>query len=1109
MPRPTLPSRLSGLPGRLKGAESPSSLSRSCSPKAHNNTMTDKAANLILRVKVIKGRDLAAKDRNGTSDPYLVLTLGDAKEATSTINKTLNPVWDQSIDMPILGEHSLVLDACCWDKDRFGKDYMGEFEVSVEDIFANQSTTQEPKWYPLKSKRNGKKSGSVTGAIQLQFTLLDPTNSTSSTPQQILQKLAVLCGGNSSPDADAAEDERLERPESGDQDDDDEDDQEDNTDETDENKPVDGSAKKKNKLRLARLKKKAKKHGYEFSGATDVAGVLFVEIQRITDLPPEKNALRTGFDMDPFVVTSLGKKTFRTRVVRHNLNPVYDEKLVFQVMKHEINYSLNFSVVDRDKLSGNDYVGSANFALENAVNTAPEANTENGLYNLPEIQEPDVGSNPEAKRSRFRLPISRSGSSQSLSKYGKPPLTREASTASFSPNLQQEDFAAPNPGPVPTSTPSAAPTSKSTSNSTSNPSVPQDMAPITINEDLDPSLRSYVIPLELKNKDRWEGKHKPTLFIRAKYLDYKALRQQFWRAMLKQYDADESGRIDKIELVTMLDTLGSTLHETTIDGFFKRFGYEHTGEMPSLTFDQAVICLEDQLQQTAKKSHWRPSVLVGNGTATGNSTGYASSTTVDNGEVSGTSTPGLESGAQTPANSRSLLSTGVIQPPDLGKEGDENAEHNDLADDRGEEHVIEIRECPICHQPRLNKKTDADIITHVATCASQDWRQVNNIVMAGFVTSSQAQRKWYSKVITKIGYGGYKLGANSANILVQDRITGQINEERMSVYVRLGIRLLYKGMKSSRMETKRIKKLLKSLSVKQGSKFDDPASAAEIASFVQFHQLDMSEVLLPMDSFKNFNEFFYRALKPDARPCSAPDRPEVVTSPADCRSVVFNTLELAQSIWVKGREFTVERLLGDAYPEDAKRYHGGALGIFRLAPQDYHRFHIPVDGIMCEPKLIQGEYYTVNPMAIRSALDVYGENIRYVVPIDSTAHGRVMVICVGAMMVGSTVITRKTGEKVSRAEELGYFKFGGSTILLLFEPGKLAWDDDLVDNSNSALETLIRVGMSVGHHPEHEAYTPDMKKDNPNPTQEEMKDAERRIGGGKDDGSDAKPSIAQ
>lgn len=186
----------------------------------------------------------------------------------------------------------------------------------------------------------------------------------------------------------------------------------------------------------------------------------------------------------------------------------------------------------------------------------------------------------------------------------------------------------------------------------------------------------------------------------------------------------------------------------------------------------------------------------------------------------------------------------------------------------------------------------------------------------------------------------------------------------------------------------------------------------------------MSEVLLTTDQFKNFNEFFYRALKPDARPCSAPDRPQIITSPADCRSVVFNKLQEAQTIWVKGREFSVESVLGDAYPEEAKRFAGGALGIFRLAPQDYHRFHIPVDGVLGQPKMIDGEYYTVNPMAIRSALDVYGENIRVLVPIDSQVHGKVMVVCVGAMMVGSTVITRKAGEKVSRAEELGYFKFG-------------------------------------------------------------------------------------
>ena len=248
---------------------------------------------------------------------------------------------------------------------------------------------------------------------------------------------------------------------------------------------------------------------------------------------------------------------------------------------------------------------------------------------------------------------------------------------------------------------------------------------------------------------------------------------------------------------------------------------------------------------------------------------------------------------------------------------------------------------------------------------------------------------------------------------------------------------------------------MKSLSIKQGKKFDDPASASEIRGFVNFHQLDMSEVLLPTEAFKNFNEFFYRELKPGARPASAPNNPKIITSPADCRTVVFNRMDDATRIWVKGREFSISRLLGNTYPNDAKRYVGGALGVFRLAPQDYHRFHIPVDGTLGEPKLIEGEYYTVNPMAIRSALDVYGENIRTVVPIDSVAHKRVMVICVGAMMVGSTVITRRAGERVKKAEELGYFKFGGSTILLLFEPGVMKFDDDLIDNAKDAVETLV------------------------------------------------------
>lgn len=174
-----------------------------------------------------------------------------------------------------------------------------------------------------------------------------------------------------------------------------------------------------------------------------------------------------------------------------------------------------------------------------------------------------------------------------------------------------------------------------------------------------------------------------------------------------------------------------------------------------------------------------------------------------------------------------------------------------------------------------------------------------------------------------------------------------------------------------------VKQLLRSLSIKQGRKYDNPHSVREIRGFVSFHQLDLTEVLLPLEEFttyllllfsnnRSFNEFFYRKLKPGIRLCTAPDNPSIVVSPADCRCVVFSKIEKAAEIWIKGRGFMVQRLLSPAYSDEAAKFEGGALGIFRLAPQDYHRFHIPVDGVVGEPRLVEGQYYTVNPMAIRS-----------------------------------------------------------------------------------------------------------------------------------------------
>jgi phosphatidylserine decarboxylase len=75
------------------------------------------------------------------------------------------------------------------------------------------------------------------------------------------------------------------------------------------------------------------------------------------------------------------------------------------------------------------------------------------------------------------------------------------------------------------------------------------------------------------------------------------------------------------------------------------------------------------------------------------------------------------------------------------------------------ERVINVKNCPLCHRPRLNKKAEMDIITHLAVCASGDWAKIDRIVVGNFVTASQAQRKWYTRILSKVSSGDYRLGA--------------------------------------------------------------------------------------------------------------------------------------------------------------------------------------------------------------------------------------------------------------------------------------------------------------------------------------------------------------
>ncbi|KAI9466577.1 phosphatidylserine decarboxylase-domain-containing protein [Lactarius psammicola] len=370
--------------------------------------------------------------------------------------------------------------------------------------------------------------------------------------------------------------------------------------------------------------------------------------------------------------------------------------------------------------------------------------------------------------------------------------------------------------------------------------------------------------------------------------------------------------------------------------------------------------------------------------------------------------------------------------------------------------------------------------------------RVDRVMVSNFVTAIQAQRKWYTNVLSKVSAGIYKIGAVRACSACRAPLhrlshgfggvrlefgeyyraksdTGQLEEEKMQVYVRLGIRLVYKGA-CSRLEGARARKLLKSLSIKQGIKYDPPESARDIpASLILYRPLVRGLPLcMPgrgpnnIRSPETFNQYFYWKLKLDTRPCEMPDDPNRLVSGPDCRLMAFETISEATRLWIKGREFTIARLLGDAYKVQIERYAGGALVIFRLAPQDYHHFPSPVDGIVGPMTYLAGEYYTVDPQAIRTTLDVYGESARKIVPIDSPQFGRVMAVCIGAMMVGSIRAIVSEGDFVVRGQEFGYFAFGGSRIVCVFEKNIVEWDEDLLVNGHASLETLVRVVMGIG-----------------------------------------------
>jgi phosphatidylserine decarboxylase len=246
----------------------------------------------------------------------------------------------------------------------------------------------------------------------------------------------------------------------------------------------------------------------------------------------------------------------------------------------------------------------------------------------------------------------------------------------------------------------------------------------------------------------------------------------------------------------------------------------------------------------------------------------------------------------------------------------------------------------------------------------------------------------------------------------------------------------------------------KQVSTVYGTMMDRTSSAKKIHPFIEDFDIDMS--VAQEQKFNNFNDFFTRKLKDDARPVDTSST--IVVSPADGKILAYADISNTDFI-IKGYRFDVTSFLDN--PDLAQKYHDGALLIIRLAPMDYHRFHFPVSGNLSPNKKIDGDYYSVNPFALRKKAEIFCLNKREYTIITNPLFGDVVIAEVGATMVGSIVQTFN-GSTVNKGEEKGYFKFGGSTVVLLFEKSKIHIDEDLLINTAKGYETTVKMGERIG-----------------------------------------------
>lgn len=238
-----------------------------------------------------------------------------------------------------------------------------------------------------------------------------------------------------------------------------------------------------------------------------------------------------------------------------------------------------------------------------------------------------------------------------------------------------------------------------------------------------------------------------------------------------------------------------------------------------------------------------------------------------------------------------------------------------------------------------------------------------------------------------------------------------------------------------------------------GKFMDSQFSTFLIKPFIKYNHINMDEY--EKCRYKSFNSFFTRKIKKSARSFSI--KSGDLCAPCDAKLGVYKIT--GNSVFkIKDSYYNIWSLTGSR--KIARYYNGGILCVFRLSVDDYHRYAYIDAGKQKGNYRIPGVLHTVNPAALEE-FPVYKENTREFSVLYSENFGRVLMLEIGAMLVGR-IINYNRETYAMRGQEKGRFEYGGSTVILAFEKGRVAIDKEIVLNSRHGYETVVKMGEVIG-----------------------------------------------